>query len=155
MAPPLLLDVRKVARMRGPPDVGDQFVVGPGGVEEGGLVADLHQLAADIVHLVDVEVGEFEGDLQPLLRPLGALQRRDDVGDVIGGDDQAADGALVVVPGAISTFTQAVPPSGVGIWRRSTERVRSCRQSMIASRHSSNMSGRSSNRVLPMTSWSP
>ncbi len=98
VAVPGRLGVRQVARVDGAPDVASQLLVGQRLGEERVLCADLDQLAAAVVQLPDVDVGDLHRQPQPLLGSFGALQRLDHLGDIIGRDDQAAHLASPFAP---------------------------------------------------------
>ncbi len=111
MQPPLLFDAGTVARIDGDVDVLEQLRVGAGFFEEQRLIAGLEQFAALVVHLPDVDVGQAEGELQPLFGAFGLLQRLDQFGDVVGRDHQAADLAGGIAPG----LYLGVEPGGAAI----------------------------------------
>ena len=59
-----------------------------------------------------MEVRDLSGQLEARLGPLGALQRLDESGDVVRGDDQAADFAVVITP-----LSHLDPhPGGRSVW---------------------------------------
>ena len=91
MPPPLFIDARPVAGVYGAGDVGEQLLVGAGFLEEGVLGAGLEQHPATVVHLPDMDVGETEGEIQPLFRALHLFQALDHFSDVVGGDHKTAD----------------------------------------------------------------
>ncbi len=81
------------------PDVRGEPLIGQGLVKEVVFRAQLDERSREVVHLPDVDVGQFRRHLQALFGSAALLQRLNHVGDVVTGDQDSQHGIVVVAPG--------------------------------------------------------